>query len=402
MQNALVNFPDETASQERCAVVRLALTDFRCYAHLRLDADARPAVLTGANGAGKTNLLEAISFLAPGRGLRRARMHDVTRSDAPVDESPGALRWAVASTLEAAGGAVEVGTGFASGGDGDDGGRRVVRINSMNTRSQSALSEILAVVWLVPDMDRLFTDSAGRRRRFLDRLVAAFDPAHTTRLNEYEQAMRERTRLLRDDHAGFRAADAGWIAALEQRMAESGIAVAAARRDFVNRLGAACKLTAGPFPAAGITLVGDAEGWLDHGAALEAEDRFRAALADSRTADREIGRALTGPHRSDIQVVHLAKNCPAAVCSTGEQKALLISIVLAHARLVALDRGASPLLLMDEIVAHLDAERRAALFDEICAIGAQAWMTGTDQALFEQFGDRAQYFRVDNANVHTV
>ena len=236
-------------------------------------------------------------------------MQDVTRSDAPVDESPGALRWAVASTLGSVGGAIEVGTGFASGGDGDDGGRRVVRINGINTRSQSALSEILAVVWLVPDMDRLFMDSAGRRRRFLDRLVAAFDPAHTTRLNEYEQAMRERTRLLRDDRAGFRAADAGWIAALEQRMAESGIAVAAARRDFVNRLGAACKHTAGPFPAAGITLVGDAEGWLDHGAAL-GEDRFRAALADSRTADREIGRALTGPHRSDIQVVHLAKNCP--------------------------------------------------------------------------------------------
>lgn len=403
MQNALANFPDHTATQERCAVVRLALTDFRCYAQLRLEADARPAVLTGANGAGKTNLLEAISFLAPGRGLRRARLHDVTRSDATENTVRGALRWAVASTLETAGGEIEIGTGFEATGDGgDDGGRRVVRMNGANVRSQSALGEVLAAVWLVPDMDRLFMDSAGGRRRFLDRLVAAFDPSHTTRLNDYEQAMRERTRLLRDDRAGLRLADTGWISALEQRMAESGIALAAARRSFVQRLGAACELAVGPFPAAGISLAGDAESWLDVGAALEAEDRFRAALATSRAADREAGRALTGPHRSDIDVVHLSKNRPAAVCSTGEQKALLISIVLAHARLVSLDRGAAPLLLMDEIVAHLDAERRAALFDEICAIGAQAWMTGTDRALFEEFGDRAQYFRVDNANVYTV
>lgn len=402
MQIALANLPDHTVPQERCAVVKLSLTDFRCYAQLRLDADVRPAVLTGANGAGKTNLLEAISFLAPGRGLRRARMQDVTRSDAAGSSSPGALRWAVASTLETAGGTVEIGTGFEASGDSEDGGRRVVRLNGANARTQSALGEVLAAVWLVPEMDRLFMDSAGARRRFLDRLVASFDPAHTTRLNDYEQAMRERTRLLRDDRAGLRSADPGWIAALEQRMAESGIALAAARRSFIQRLGAACELAVGPFPAAGISLIGDAETWLDEGAALEAEDRFRKALTKSRAADREAGRALAGPHRSDIDVVHLAKNRPASVCSTGEQKALLISIVLAHARLVSLDRGAAPLLLMDEIVAHLDAEHRAALFDEICALRAQAWMTGTDQALFEDFGDRAQYFRVDNANVHTV
>ena len=402
MQSALENFPDHTDSLERCAVLRLALTDFRCYAQLRLDADARPAVLTGANGAGKTNLLEAISFLVPGRGLRRARLQDVMRTDASPHTTPGTLRWAVASTLDTAGGKIEIGTGFEASGEGEGGGRRVVRLDGANARSQAALGEVLAAVWLVPEMDRLFMDTAGGRRRFLDRLVAAFDSAHTTRLSEYEQAMRERTRLLRDDRAGLRNADMAWVSALEQRMAESGVALAAARRDFVKKLGVACELAVGPFPAASITLIGEIESWLDEGAALETEDRFRELLAETRSADREAGRALTGPHRSDIDVVHLAKHRPAAVCSTGEQKALLISMVLAHARLVALDRGAAPLLLMDEIVAHLDAECRAALFDEICAIGAQAWMTGTDQTLFEELGDRAQYFRVDNAYVHIV
>ena len=214
--------------------------------------------------------------------------------------------------------------------------------------------------------------------------------------------MRERTRLLRDDKSGFRAADSGWLSALEERMAESGVALAAARRLFVQRLAAACELGIGPFPAAAISLVGDAEEWLENRPALEAEDLFRDALASCRAADREAGRALTGPHRSDIDVVHIQKKRPAAGCSTGEQKALLISIVLAHARLVSLDRAAAPLLLMDEIVAHLDSARRAALFDEICAVGAQAWMTGTDRELFEAFGDRAQFFRVDSATVRAV
>lgn len=401
MHSALANYPEYTASSERSAVVRLSLTDFRSYASLRLDCDMRPAVLTGPNGAGKTNLLEAISFLLPGRGLRRARLTDITRGNAG-DISPGGLRWAVAATLDTATGPTEIGTGFEATGEGEDGGRRVSRMNGAPARSQSALGEVFAAVWLVPEMDRLFMEGASARRRFLDRLVAAFDAAHTTRLNEYEQAMRERTRLLRDDKAGFRNADSGWVSALEKRMAESGVALAAARRAFAHRLAAACELGIGPFPAAGVSLIGDAERWLDSRSALEAEDIFREALAKSRAADRDAGRALTGPHRSDIEVVHLQKGRPAAGCSTGEQKALLISIVLAHARLVSLDRGAAPLLLMDEIAAHLDRDRRAALFDEICAVGAQAWMTGTDRELFEAFGDRAQFFRVDNATVRGV
>lgn len=401
MRSALANPPEYTASPVRSAVVKLSLTDFRSYASLKLDCDIRPAVLTGPNGAGKTNLLEAISFLLPGRGLRRARLTDVTRSDAG-DVLPGGIRWAVAATLDTATGPTEIGTGFEATDDGEDGGRRVSRMNGAPARSQSALGEVFAAVWLVPEMDRLFMEGASARRRFLDRLVAAFDAAHTTRLNDYEQAMRERTRLLRDDKTGLRSADTGWVAALEKRMAESGVALAAARRAFVQRLAAACELGIGPFPAAGVSLVGDAEQWLDSRSALEAEDLFRDALAASRAADREAGRALAGPHRSDIEVVHLQKCRPAAGCSTGEQKALLISIVLAHARLVSLDRGAAPLLLMDEIAAHLDSDRRSALFDEICAVGAQAWMTGTDRELFEAFGDRAQFFRVDSATVRRV
>jgi DNA replication and repair protein RecF len=381
------------------AVVRLSLTDFRCYPSLRLDTDERPVVLTGPNGAGKTNLLEAISFFAAGRGLRRARLDDVTRGDAPVGNG---LRWAVAGTLAAASGEIEIGTGFEPAFDGGDGGRRVVRLNGTDAPSQTILGEVFAAVWLVPEMDRLFLEGASGRRRFFDRLVSVFDPAHTRRLNEYEQAMRERTRLLRGERINGRPADASWLGALEQRMAESGIALAAARRLFVRRLLVACELGVGPFPAASVALVGDVEAWLQETAALQVEDNFKEALAQSRSADREAGRALVGPHRSDIEVTHVAKGQPAAICSTGEQKALLLSIVLAHARLVALDRGAPPVLLMDEVVAHLDEDRRAALFDEICAIGAQAWMTGTDHDLFRDFGDRAQNFRVENATVQRL
>lgn len=393
----------DPAACERAAVRRLSLTDFRCYETLRLETGPRPVVLTGANGAGKTNLLEALSFLAPGRGLRRARLGEVTRiGTAPA--VAGGMSWAVAASVDTPAGPAEIGTGLeAAGGEEPDGGRRIVRIDGTPARGQSALGDVLAAVWLTPDMDRLFMDSASARRRFFDRLAAAFDPAHSGQLGAYERAMRERNRLLRRDRFASGAADAGWVAALEQRMAESGVAIAAARRAFLRRLSAACALGVGPFPAAGLELVGDAEAWLDDGAsALAVEDRLRAALAEGRGRDGEAGRALAGPHRTDLAVTHLQKAQLAANCSTGEQKAVLISIVLAHARLVALDRGAAPLLLLDEIAAHLDSERRAALFDEICAIGAQAWMTGTDTSLFDAFGDRAQHFRVADATVISV
>lgn len=374
---------------ERIAVSRLTLTNFRCYGALRLECDGRPVALAGHNGAGKTNLLEALSFFAPGRGIRRARLEEVVRRDAAVGSA-----WAAAATVSAPGGDAEIGTGLAT-----EGGpaRRVVRINGAPASGQAALGEWVSMIWLTPEMDRLFTDSASARRRFLDRLVLGFDPGHAERLGAYERAMRERNRLLRD--MGARGADPAWLNALEDCMAEAGVAAAAARVDVVERLGAAAALGVGPFPGASLALVGEVEAAIAGGPALNAEDGFRAQLRECRAIDAEAGRTTRGIHLSDLEVTRSADGFAAASCSTGEQKALLISIVLADARLQSLDRGTVPMLLLDEIAAHLDEERRAALFDEICALGAQAWMTGTDAVLFAPLGDRAARFRVENATV---
>ncbi len=348
-------------------------------------------VLAGPNGAGKTNLLEALSFLAPGHGLRRARLEDAAREDA---EDGPPVRWAVAATLEGADGPTLVSTGLEH--DPETGaGRRVVRIDGRAASSQSALARTLSVIWLTPELDRLFMEGASARRRFVDRLVGSIDAEHLGRVNVYARAMRERARLLRNERAGLGAADPAWLAALERRMAESGVALAAARRGFVRKLSRACGRGIGPFPAARATIACETGSWLEDAPALEAEERLRAALAVERGHERP----PTGPHRADLEVAHMETMRPAARCSTGEQKALLIGIVLAHARLVALHRDSVPLLLLDEIAAHLDAERREALFDELCSSGAQAWMTGTDAALFRPLGDRAQRFRVENADV---
>lgn len=389
------------------AVTRLILTDFRCYETLRLDLDARPVVLTGPNGAGKTNLLEAVSFLAPGRGLRRARLADIGRREARGDpagegDDNGAaeIPWAVAATVVAGGETVEIGTGARSAspeGGGPLANRRVVRIDGADAPSQSALGEWVQAVWLTPEMDRLFSEGAADRRRFIDRLVFGFDAAHAASLTDYVRAMRERTRLLRDGRGG--RADPSWLGALEDRMARAGVAVAAARLAFVARMNIACKLGVGPFPAADLRMAGEIEALLETLPALEAEDRVRDRLAANRARDAEAGRAIFGVHRSDLICRHVAKNIAARQCSTGEQKALLIAIVLANVRLQALETGIAPLLLFDEIAAHLDAERRAALFDEICASGAQAWMTGTDEALFAPLADRAGYFRISDAKL---
>lgn len=380
------------AATRRLAVIRLRLSDFRSYGALSLDADPRPVVLTGPNGAGKTNLLEALSFLVPGRGLRRARLGDAARRDG--DGRP----WAVAATVETAAGMLDVGTGYGARGADDTTSRatrRTVRIDGADAPGQAALGEHLAAMWLTPDMDRLFGDGAGGRRRFIDRLVFGFDPAHSGRLTAYERALRERTRLLRG--SGAAPDDTAWLDAVEETIAGRGIAIAAARADLVRRLNAACGAGIGPFPAARMALSGEVEDWLSNMPALEAEDRFRAGLGATRSRDRDAGGAALGPHRADFVVTHHGRDVPAATCSTGEQKALLISIVLAAARLLTLERGAVPLLLLDEIGAHLDSQRREALFDEICALGAQAWMTGTERGLFAPLGDRAQYFEVENA-----
>ena len=380
------------------AVRRLALSEFRNYPRLRLTAEARPVVLTGPNGAGKTNLLEAISYLTPGRGLRRARIAQVARRS-PEDatrEKPSMAAWAVSVTLASPQGSVEIGTGREPPRpDGTQTGeKRLVRIDGAPAKSQGELARLLSVTWLTPEMDRLFLEAGAARRQFLDRLVYGFVAEHAASVSAYERAMRERTRLLRDG-----TGDDAWLGALEANMAEAGVAVAAGRRQMVARLNQASQNDIGPFPRPSVAVEGVIEDWLEELPALAAEERFRKYLHENRRRDAEAGGAALGPHRSDLAVRHAARDLPASSCSTGEQKALLIAIVLATARLLALDRGAPPILLLDEVVAHLDETRRTALFDEICALQAQAWLTGTDRALFAGLEGRAQFMNVDAGEV---
>ncbi len=299
-------------------------------------------------------------------------------------------------------GRVEIGTGWGDpAAPGERPEKRAVRVNGQPARRQAVLAEYVTVQWLTPRMDRLFVEGASARRRFLDRLVFGLDPAHAGRVSAYEHAMRERARLLRRGGTGPRR-DPAWVGALEDTMAANGVAVAAARRDTVARLGAVCVEGTGPFPGAGIRVSGAVEGWLDEGPALAAEDRLRESLAASREADAASGGAATGPHRSDLKVRHLARGRPAEQCSSGEQKALLIAVVLATARMQAAERGRVPLLLLDEVAAHLDRRHREGLFEEVSALGGQAWLTGTDAALFAPLQGTAQFFRVEDAQVTRV
>lgn len=379
-------------SAARVGVTRLLLTDFRNYESARIDVDGNSVVLTGANGAGKTNILEALSFLSPGRGLRRARLADVVRSgEMPA---PAGRCWAVAAKVAGPDGGVDVGTGLDP--DNLNSERRIVRVDGQTERAQNVLCDHLSVIWLTPQMDGLFIDGPGSRRRFLDRLVYAADPAHAGRVSAFENAMRERARLLADRGMG---ADPAWLDALEATMTEKGMAVAAARRDMVGRLAAFAVAGSGPFPGAELTLTGGPEAWLDEGPALDAEDRFRGALRDGRPGDAQDGRTHVGPHRTDLEVRHAAKGRVAAQCSTGEQKALLIGLILAHARMQAAADGRRPILLLDEVVAHLDADRRMALFGLLDELDTQVWLTGTDAALFDGMGADTRFFAVADGNV---
>ncbi len=350
-------------------VARLALTDFRSYADTAMSPGPGFVILTGENGAGKTNLLEAVSLLSPGRGLRGTTLGEMARKD-------GTGGFAVAARLgesPCGGNEVDAGTGtLASAPE-----RRQVRINGAQA-SANALSEWLSILWLTPAMDRLFAEAAAGRRRFLDRLVLALRPDHATHAARYDAAMRARNKLLAEDAPW----DEAWLAALEARMAEHGAALAGARAVTVAAL--AERLAAapdGPFARAGLALEGG-----------EADDMART-LAMSRARDAAAGRALAGPHRADLAVTHLGKMQPAALCSTGEQKALLIGLILAHADLVADRSGRRPILLLDEVAAHLDPLRRAALFERLATAGGQVWMTGTEAALFDGL-DAADRFEV--------
>ncbi len=363
-------------SRPSLAVTRLHLTNFRSYAMAELAVAAAPVVLAGPNGAGKTNILDAISLLSPGRGLRGARLGDhVRKGPAPQD----AALWAVAATVARGAISYDIGTGLTLGPGGGE--RRHVRLNGVEAKGSADLGDIVQILWLTPAMDRLFIESAGGRRRFLDRLVLGFEPSHARAATRYETAMRERARLLK-----YGPRDPAWLDGLENEMAEAGQALAQSRAATVERLNRALaeREAAGVFPAAHLSLTGDL---------YESADDLRAALAQSRIRDAEAGRTLTGPHLADLAARHTAKRADARDCSTGEQKALLISIMLAEARELSRDRLA-PLLLLDEIAAHLDAVRRAALFEEITALHAQAWMTGTDLSLFEKA--QAQIFLVEN------
>lgn len=367
------------------SIRRLTLTDFRCYSQMRLETDGRPVVLTGANGAGKTNILEAISYLVPGRGLRRSKLSEVPRD--------GTTAWAVSATADVAGREIEIGTGYRP----DQSGireKRIVKIDGETVKNQIALGQCMSAQWLTPQMDRLFLEGASGRRRFLDRLILGFDPDHASPVAAYDHSLRSRAKLLRDG-----VKDASWLASVEDSMASHGVAIAVRRKDAVERLLPYCGSPYGPFPGAEIALTGELESWLAEGPALAAEERMKARLAATRDYDAENGSASVGPHRSDFAVRHMGNGSDAQRCSTGEQKALLIGLVLAAARLQARERGHMPLLLLDEIAAHLDRERLAALFDLVCEMGAQAWMTGTDARLFSAWGNRAQSFDVQQGRI---
>ncbi|MCX7558163.1 DNA replication/repair protein RecF [Sulfitobacter sp. F26204] len=345
---------------------RLTLSHFRSHKRAIIDCDARPVAIHGFNGVGKTNILEAVSLMSPGRGLRRSSADDMTRR-------PEALGWKITGILHSLQQVHELEIWS------ERGAARQTRINGKIT-PQTALGRIARVLWLVPAMDRLWIEGAEGRRRFLDRMTLSFLPDHAEHALAYEKAMRERNRLLKD-----MVREPSWYAALEMRMAEAGTALHAGRLSALEAIAKAQDQAQTAFPAAQLTLQCDMP--------TDAQD-MRTALAENRTRDLSAGRTLIGPHRADLFGVYAAKDVPARDCSTGEQKALLVSLILANARALAADFGAPPLLLLDEVAAHLDADRQAALYDELCALGAQAWMTGTGPEMFAALGDRAQVLQV--------
>jgi DNA replication and repair protein RecF len=368
------------------AILSLTISNFRSYHSAKLElGGAEPVVLTGPNGAGKTNLIEAVSYLAPGRGLRRATLEDVAFSE-------GDGTWAVSAEVDGMLGLATLGTGLGPRSDADSAPTRQCRIDRESVTSAAAFADHLRVIWLVPAMDQLFSGPASERRRFLDRLVLAVDAGHAGRVSALERSLRSRNRLL---ETGER--DTHWLDAVEHETAELGVAVAAARTETVHRLAAALaasKSDASPFPRAGIAIEGWIEAMLPTHSAAEIEDRYREVLRENRSRDAAAGRTLDGPHLSDLMVSFADKGIAAADASTGEQKALLIRLVLAHAGLLKQMTGTAPILLLDEVVAHLDPARRGALYAALGLLGAQVWMTGADPAAFSDVASPARMFDV--------
>lgn len=378
----------KTSDHARLWVERIALTGFRNYATATLAPGPGPIVLIGANGAGKTNLLEAVSLLAPGQGLRGAAFADLARA--------GSAGWSVASRVHTALGSIDIGTGVQPAPGVPERAARIVRIDGDTKSGSGILADYVEMVWVTPAMDGLFTGPASERRRFLDRLILCFDPSYRTRAGRFERAMTSRNRLLADGAPGKQ------LDGFELIMAETGVAIAAARAEAVAAIAAVvaarrAREADSPFPWSEIALQGSLERELEVRPAVDVEDFYASTLRQARDRDRAAGRTLDGPHRSDLVVGHGPKAMPARLCSTGEQKALLLGLVLAHAQLVGERRdGLAPILLLDEITAHLDEARREALFAEILRLGAQAWMTGNDAAAFTALTGHAEFHTVEN------
>ncbi len=377
----------QRSSRLKRAITTLRLHDFRNYNHLTLELDGRPVAMYGPNGAGKTNVLEAISCLAQGRGLRRSSTSEITRRT-PEDGA----NWVVSADLTVEAESHRIGVGQ----DPQHPTRRLYRLDG-ETATASAVGALARVVWLTPAQDRVFAGPRGDRLRFFDRLTLAMAPGHGSAANAYDRAVRERTRLLEDNRA-----DTVWLDAIEAEMARHGMALATARVAMAEQVQAVIQdRPATVFPKAVLALSGFLEDRLSEGDEPDAvELDFRDALARARSRDARAGRALEGPHRTDLLVQHREKSMPAGECSTGEQKALLVGISLAHARAISeTTNTAAPIVLLDEAAAHLDPARREALADEICALGVQAWLTGTDASLFDAFGARAQFAHIDDGAV---
>jgi DNA replication and repair protein RecF len=373
------------------AITSLTLENFRNYRTLSLALPPRPVVLRGVNGAGKTNILEAISLLSPGRGLRGAKLRDMDRAASGGENQ--SIHWVVAAEVQSRGESLRIGTGRDPDANIE---KRITKIDGQKVRGAAALVEHVAVQWLTPAMDQVFVEGGTARRKLLDRIVYSFMPEHAARVAAYEQAMRERTRLLTDRQMS----DPYWLSVLEQQMAEHAVAVTLARLEVLARLQQSLAEELTHFPRALIGLEGALESWLAEGlSALDVESKFAERLMSLRGVDSARGRASEGPHRSHLNVIHREKDAPAERCSTGEQKALLLSIVLNAAKARAAWCGMAPILLLDEVIAHLDVDKRVSLFDLIRTLQVQAWMTGTDAADFQGLDGFSTVLEIDGGTV---
>ena len=386
----------QKVNEKKVAVSSITVTNFRSYRHAKLEADVSSPlkVLTGPNGTGKTNLLEAISFLSPGRGMRRANLGEITQRNV---NSP----WAISASISTENDNIKIGTGLdpTTFGQTDTNCKRIVKQDGEYLKTSNQLGDLWSILWLTPQMDRIFIEGPSSRRRFLDRLVLGLYPDHSRETSAYERTMRERNKLIHEQKGN---ADSAWLSALEARMAEHGVAVAMRRLDFTEQLaGQLMAQTTGPFPAATLAIDGWVEGLLADGhSAVEAESVFKERLKASRLQEIALGRgAGIGVHKTDLIVTHQTKNMPAELCSTGEQKALLIALIIANAKLQATQRGQAPIMLLDEIAAHLDNDRRLGLFEILTSLGSQCWLTGTDRSIFDGIENQTEFYSIQDGKI---